>query len=134
MSANWQSISSSPSIDEAWASWKTVFFGIVHDHIPSKLVSSPRPQLPWMSDSLRTLIKQKHAAFRQLKLSPTDQYHEKICAIRNKVTHLFRKAERQHIQSLHRSCKLSKAPSSRGFWKFMKSCLGSKAHALSPTW
>ena len=75
MSANWQSISSSPSIDEAWASWKTVFFGIVHDYIPSKLVSSPRRQLPWMSDSPRTLIKQKHAAFRQLKLSPTDQHN-----------------------------------------------------------
>ena len=68
MSANWQSISSSPSIDEVWTSWKSVFFGIVYDNFPSKLLSLPSPQLPWMSDSVRTLIKQKHAAFRQLKL------------------------------------------------------------------
>ena len=70
LKADWPSFSTL-SVDQAWIAWKKEFLDIVSKHVPSKLVASPRPHVPWMTDTLRQMIKDKRAAFRKFKSHPS---------------------------------------------------------------
>ena len=86
-----------------------------------------------MTDALRGLIKEKIAAFRKFKKLPNDESRSNFCAVRNKVTRLLQKAERQYVQSLHRSRKLSGTPTSvRQFWLFIKGQSGKGKSTVIP--
>ena len=132
LAAEWPT-SAATIIDEAWSDWKKVFFDIINKLIPSKVVAAPRPHTPWMTDTLRRLIKEKRAAFRKFKRSPSDESRSSFCSLRNKVTSQLRKAQRQYTQSLHRSSKLSNSPSSvRQFWHFVKRRTGKWKSTVIP--
>ncbi len=131
--ADWTSLSSAPTIDSAWSAWKSVFWDLVHTHVPSKLLARPRAQAPWMTDVLRGLIKEKRTAFRAFKASPSAELRTRFCEIRNMVTSRLRKAERQYAQSLHRKNKLCETPSSaRQFWQFVNNHLGRTKSSVIP--
>ena len=73
LAVDWR-LSPSCTVNEAWSAWKISFFDIINKHVPSKLVASPRPQVPWMTDSLRRSIKEKRAAFQRFKQCPSDAF------------------------------------------------------------
>ena len=90
--------------------WKSIFLSHVNSVVPSKVVASSKPKLPWMSAKLRELIKGKHAAWRLFKRNPATETPEAFRKVRNNVTSALRQAERCYLQALHRDIRLTQLP------------------------
>ena len=63
VSADWSSVVTTPSIDDAWHAWKTTFLVIVNKIVPSKMVSKVKQKQPWITADLEKVIREKHLAF-----------------------------------------------------------------------
>ena len=46
VSADWSSVVTTPSIDDAWHAWKTTFLDCVNKFVPSKMVSKVKQKQP----------------------------------------------------------------------------------------
>ena len=66
--ADWSPVITASDIDSSWAAWLDIFLTAVRKHVPSKIIKSPKPKLPWMTP-LEKEIKMKHALFHQYKRS-----------------------------------------------------------------
>ena len=133
LAADWSLVSSAATVDGAWAAWKATFLDIVQKKVPSKVIAAPTPNLPWITKDIRTMIKNKRAAFRDFKRAPTALTRQAYNAIRNKVTGILRKAEKSYSQTLHRDFKLVGSPvCARHFWGHIKRLSGRMKSSLIP--
>ena len=122
---DWSPVLSAPTMDAGWNSWKKLFFSVINKKVPSKLVGRLRPKSPWITKEIRALIKSKHKAWRLFKRSHCNEHLAAFRTVRNDVTSALRKAERQHLHSLHRDARLTSAPSTvKRFWSYVKRITG----------
>ena len=122
---DWSEISKAHSIDRAWNAWKSLFFSVVDQHIPTKMVGEPKNKPPWLDKPLKMLIRQKHLAWKEYKESHSLECLTSFRSIRNKVTTSLRLAEKRYFLALHRDTRNNHSPSSvRHFWKHIKRITG----------
>ena len=123
--ADWSPILDAPDVNSSWAAWLDIYLSAVRKHVPSKIIKSPQPKLPWITASLEKEIKLKRSLFRQYKRSKADADRQLFNHQRNRVTKLLRKAERAYVLSLYRDSRSSASPTgSTSFWDFMRSLSG----------
>ena len=130
---NWSPVLVAPTIDEAWDSWKRLFFSVIHEKVPSKVIAHIRPKSSWVTRDITALIKEEHKYWRQFKRSGSPEQLAAFRQIRNKVTSKLRTAERKHLESLHRDIRLRSSPSSvKSFWSYIKRVTGKVKSSLVP--
>ena len=130
---DWSTVHNAPCVDSAWSAWLRLFLSVINSAIPSKVVKRVQPKIPWMSSTIEQVIKEKRAAFRRFKRDPSSANRAEFNQLRNKVTHLLRKAARAHATSLHRQTRLQPCPaSSSSFWEHMKSVTGKVKSTVIP--
>ena len=95
---NWSPVLVAPTIDEALDSWKRLFFSVIHEKVPSKVIAHIRPKSPWVTRDITALIKEKHKIWRQFKRSGSPEQLAAFRQIRNKVTSKLCTAEHKHLE------------------------------------
>ena len=123
--ADWSPVVHAPDVNSAWLAWLNIYLTAVRKHVPSKIIKSSKPKLPWMTPSIEKDIKLKRALFRQFKRTKSDAVRHLFNQQRNRVTKLLRKAERAHVLSLYRDSRSSSnSASGTSFWDFFRSLSG----------
>ena len=73
-------------------------------------------KLPWLTEGLKSSIKRKHKLHTIFLRKPTPENNKAYKKFKNKLTHILRIAERNHIQIELKSCKSDMRKS----WKIIK--------------
>ena len=121
VNADWVQALQTEDVNDAFSMWTSKFFGIVTQHIPSKIVKEIKPKNPYVTPEIETAIKAKRFALRKMRKDTTAETQEKFKQLRNRVTHLLRKSERAHATKLFRQARLQPSETaSKSFWQHMK--------------
>lgn len=83
--------------------WQRKFLLIMEQCIPRLSHSTGR--LPWLTKSLKRLIKKKNTLFRAWKREGNPTVHNKYKSVRNKLTKLLRAAKENFLATLTRQTK-----------------------------
>ena len=130
---DWSAVSSSMDVNTAWSAWKSSFFSVVDQSVPSKCVHHVRPKNPWVTPMIERLIKDKCSAYRAVKRDKSSSSRAVFNQLRNRVTHLLRISARAHASALHRQLRLTPSSySSSSFWQHMKRVTGKVKSSVVP--
>ncbi len=133
LSLDWPDVLTASDIDSAWIAWKSSFLSTVKKYIPSKVIKKVKPKNPVVTKDIENVIKEKRKAYRTYKRNPTNDNREAFNSVRNRVTHLIRKASRAHTSTLHRRLRLDPSPSaSSDFWQHIKAITGKTKKTIIP--
>ena len=83
---DWSAVSSSMDVNTAWSAWKSSFFSVVDQSVPSKCVHNVRPKNPWVTTMIERLIKDKCSAYRAFKRDKSSSSRAVFNQLRNRVT------------------------------------------------
>ena len=133
VNADWDQALQTEDVNDAFSMWTSKFFGIVAQHIPSKIVKKIKPKNPYVTPEIETAIKAKRSALRKLRKDTTAETQDKFKQLRNRVTHLLRKSERAHATKLFRQARLQPSETaSKSFWQHMKEVQGKSKQTVIP--
>ena len=133
VNADWDQALQTEDVNDAFSMWTSKFFGIVTQHIPSKIVKKIKPKNPYVTPEIETAIKAKRFALRKMRKDTTAETQEKFMQLRNRVTHLLRKSERAHATKLFRQARLQPSETaSKSFWQHMKDVQGKSKQTVIP--
>ena len=133
VNADWDQALQTEDVNDAFSMWTSKFFGIVTQHIPSKIVKNIKPKNPYVTPEIETAIKAKRSALRKMKKDTTAETQDKFKQLRNRVTHLLRKSERAHATELFRQARLQPSETaSKSFWQHMKEVQGKSKQTVIP--
>ena len=84
---------------------------------------------PWLSDSLIKSIKVKNKLYSMFRRRPTEENEKMYKGYKNKLNHILRKEERNHIQNRLNQCKSSM----KNTWQIIKEIINKKRVPQKPT-
>jgi hypothetical protein len=113
---SWPNIKHATCINTAWEEWKRVFFSIVDNVVPSRCVSSSKPNLPWINSYHKCMIRKQNRLHRQIKQNNSKMVRTKYANYRKIVKSELKKAERDYISAMCDN--VDKNP--RQFWNYLK--------------
>ena len=85
-------------IDSSWSRWKSHFFSVVKETIPSKLIST-KPNPPWISDDIVQSIRKHSRLYKRSKRSINPNLMEKYKLLRNRIVSTIRARKRDSFAS-----------------------------------
>ena len=133
VNADWDQALQTEDVNDAFSMWTSKFFGIVTQHIPSKIVKKIKPKNPYVTPEIETAIEAKRSALRKMRKDTTAETQDKFKQLRNRVTHLLRKSERAHATKLFLQARLQPSETaSKSFWQHMKEVQGKSKQTVIP--
>ena len=108
----------SRSVEENWAFIHQQYLHLIHKFVPSKTLGT-RYHLPWLSSSLKRLIRKKQRLYNKAKSyqDPADWEEYKI--LQHKVRNLLRSSHYKYLQNAVNSA--SDTVNQKSFWRYIKS-------------
>ena len=124
--APWSLVSTFDSLDDQWATWKSIFLDILDRHFPLKAILCRRkPSLPWISKDIIDLIRQRDFC-RKASISRRKSSEERLIfaglyrKLRNTITYRLRAAKSKFFTE--KLCSYKSSP--RLFWKSINDITG----------
>ena len=111
-----QSATNDSQIEDDWNLFKTVLKHSMDRHIPSKTVSG-RDKLPWLSASLRRLIRRKNRIHAKYKRTGNQRLYALWRKLRRKVTVSLKSERNKYVNKVIGDIQNNPKP----FWKFIRS-------------
>ena len=105
------------SIDGMWASLKTVVTTALEQNVPTKM-SSTRRTHPWVSTSLRRMMRRKQRAHRKAKKSGQSKDWDRFKRLQSEVQRSTRTAHRRYMADVVSN---DLKENTKRFWSFIKS-------------
>ena len=108
----------SRSVEENWAFIHQQYLHLIHKFVPSKTLGT-RYHLPWLSSSLKRLIRKKQRLYNKAKSyqDPADWEEYKI--LQHKVRNLLCSSHYKYLQNAVNSA--SDTVNQKSFWRYIKS-------------
>ena len=100
--------------DSSWSRWKSHFFSVVKETIPSKLIST-KPNPPWISNDIVQFIRKRSRLYKRAKRSINPNLMEKYKLLRNRIVSTIRARKRDFFASF---CSILVDP--KRFWSTVK--------------
>ena len=101
-------------IDSSWSRWKSHFFSVVKETIPSKMIST-KPNPPWISDDMVRSIRKRSRLYKRAKRSINPDLMEKLKLLQNRIVSISRARKRDFFASF---CSTLVDP--KKFWSIVK--------------
>ena len=121
----------SDDIDDLVSYWELLFHEIISAHIPNSNVTIRPKDKPWISNSLRALIRKRNQLWRRYRRSKNINHYNIFKRVRNNVVSLNRKCLHDYTH------KMTTALSAQGqnikkFWSYSKALLGKNKASTIP--
>ena len=107
-------------INEMWQDFKEIVQKTIDRNIPSKLISGSKTNLPWITNSIRKMIRKRNAAYHKQKHS---KEHADILVykhLKRNVQTQIRKSYWENVESILSGDEASTYQTQNKFWKFIK--------------
>ena len=107
-------------INEMWQDFKEIVQKTIDKNIPSKLISGSKTNLPWITNSIRKMIRKRNAAYHKQKHS---KEHADILVykhLKRNVQTQIRKSYWENVESILSGDEASTYQTQNKFWKFIK--------------
>ena len=102
---------SSRSVDENWSFFVQNFQQIVSDHVPTKILGR-RTHLPWMSGTLKRLIRKKLRVYNKARLSCCEMDYK---ALKKEVKHMLKSHHKTYLMDM-----ISSPNDKKSLWRYIK--------------
>jgi hypothetical protein len=114
---DWTNILSNENAQEAYSLFHDSITKVYNQCFPLKQKKIGYiNKLPWLTEGLKLSIKRKHKLHTSFLKNPTPENNKAYKKFKNKLTHILRIAERNHIQNELKACKSDMRKS----WKIIK--------------
>ena len=118
-SAPWETVDTSFTVEEAWASLNNTIINIADKHAPTRIKRVRANTLPWITDEIRALIIQRNFHHKKAQKSGSNNEWQVYRSFRNLVTSRIRRTKKHYYSNL---IEVNKTDSSK-LWKTIKSII-----------
>lgn len=129
--ANWDSIQSSltqfkdsffktcnnNSVEDNWNNFKSSIFSAMDESIPKKQLKT-KPDVPWMTNEIKRMIRKKHRLYKRIKQSNDQNLKEQFKELRITVRNKLHSSYYKYLNSM---LDPETDTASKSFWKYIKS-------------
>ena len=123
--------STTDNANEAAGCWTDLFFNVVKDFIPNKIVTVRPNDKPWVDNELKRSIKQRDRLWRKFKHTRDQQSFNIFKQARNLVVSMNRQKRNQYLHRVQESLS-GPAANMKTFWGAFKALTGSKRNTAVP--
>ena len=129
---DWDSCFQSDSIDDVLEKWTASFLNLARAYIPNRIVTIRTRDVPWFSNELRKLKREKDRIHKIAKQSmlPVDWQHFR--RVRNMYVGKLREAEYNYKQELAKTLQDPSQINSKKWWQLTKSFIGKYSDTSIP--
>lgn len=106
--------SSSRNLEENWTFFIENFQQIIKDHTPTKTLST-RTYLPWMSNTLKRLIRKKQRVYNQARCYHRDTDWLEYKSLQKEVNHELKYQHKSYVTNL-----ISSSNNKKSLWHYLK--------------
>ena len=119
-----ESNSDDESVEEVWSKIHSAFIEAIDKHVPTKVLS-PKPQQPWVNQTIKRLSRRKNRAWRRAKITGREQDWKRFKELQKQTRRTCRQAYSNFVAGLITD------DGDRNLWRYIKSkrC---DAHGVSP--
>ena len=112
------------TVDEIWTKINSALNEAINKHVPTKTLS-PKPQQPWVNQSIKRLSRRKNRAWRKAKATRRDEDWQRFKLLQKQTRRACRRAYSSFVSGLIND------DGDRNLWRYIKSkrC---DAHGVSP--
>ena len=108
--------STNNDVNENWEKFKSIVLDSIEKHIPKKRISG-RPNLPWMTSSIKRLIRIKQRRYNKAKINGRKEDWDEFRKIRQTVHTELKKEHENYVNNMLDSGDKT----TKRFWKYIKS-------------
>jgi hypothetical protein len=102
---NWEQELGDLSINDMWSKFESKLKQALKSHIPHAKKKANRFRNKWVSNSVKTLLRDKNLAYQQMKKTSSDACVHKYVTIRREVKREIRKCKRSYEEHIAEHCK-----------------------------
>ena len=114
---DWHTLLSSSSIDDNWATFKSLLSNLADRFIPKNKIKQSRTSVPWWSKALSKAVDQKHCLYNKYLYSMSPHDFQIYAKQRNVVKSKIRSAQRNYEEQLINKLNVN----SKVFYSYVKS-------------
>ena len=120
ISLDWDRMIYMQSIDEKVSYFNECLMYLLEKYVPEKTLRITRPPAPWLTPTLRLMMRDRDRAFKRFKRTRSDAHKDYYRTLRNWVTFATRREKKAYINAQF------DASNSRTMWQRYNDLLGTK--------
>lgn len=118
-------------IDDIEHYWTSLFLDTAKQYIPTRIITIRPYSKPWITKSLRLLIKRKNRLWRRFKKSQKPEHHDIYRHVRNQTVREVTKAKNHYFNSIVPTLQNPEL-NPKKWWSLTKSLLNNKTQTSIP--